>query len=442
MAFAFGYPLVQVVRDSFYAGSFDSPIWVGLDNYRGVIDDPEFRQSLVNNLKLLLGVPIMLGLGLAIALVLNDRIRGGAAVPGDRVPALRAAGDGDRHRVLVPAAGERRAQHARCATLHLGSLAQDWLGNSHLAIVSVGGLVVWQQLGFGVVVFTAALLALPPETAEAARIDGAGWWSLQLRVLVPQIRPIIELLTVIQVITVLSWVFNYVYVLTSGGPGYASSVMELYIWRSFSNGANGTAASVAVMLLGMASVLIALSLWVRRRRGDRMRRTQRAAAWSGSSRGTRSSLIIALAALYPLWFIVSTALKTNADYQLDPTGFPTHPTPRARCARSSTTSPCRAGCGTASSSPSSSVAVSTLIALLRRLRGRLRALPRPPDLPLDERRADGRAAGHPARADVRLHGRPRLGQPPAVGDHLLHGPARAVRDLLPRRTSSAPCRRS
>jgi ABC-type sugar transport system permease subunit len=114
-------------------------------------------------------------------------------------------------------------------------------------------------------VFTAALLALPPETADAARIDGAGWWSLQLRVLVPQIRPVIELVTVIMVITMLTWVFTYVYILTSGGPGYASSVMELYIWRSFSNGANGTAASVAVMLLGMASVLIGLSLWVRRR---------------------------------------------------------------------------------------------------------------------------------------------------------------------------------
>jgi ABC-type sugar transport system permease subunit len=84
-------------------------------------------------------------------------------------------------------------------------------------------------------------------------------------VLVPQILPIIELLTVIQVITVLTWVFNYVYVLTAGGPGYSSSVMELYIWRSFSSGANGTAASVAVMLLGMATVLIGLSLWVRRR---------------------------------------------------------------------------------------------------------------------------------------------------------------------------------
>src|SRR5262249_60788822 len=89
--------------------------------------------------------------------------------------------------------------------------------------------------------------------------------TLQRRVNVPQIRLIIILLTVIQVITVISWVFNYVYVLTAGGPGYASSVMEFYIWRSFSYGANGTAASVAVLLLGMASVLIGLSLWVPKR---------------------------------------------------------------------------------------------------------------------------------------------------------------------------------
>jgi ABC-type sugar transport system permease subunit len=267
MAFAFAYPLVQVVRESFYAGSFASPVWVGLDNYRGVVDDPEFRTSIANNLKLLLAVPVMVGLGLAIALVLNDRIRGmrqyQAIVFLPYV--LPATAIGISFSFLLQQNG---VLNTFLRDIHLGALAQDWIGNSHLAILSVGGLVVWQQLGFGVVVFTAALLALPPETAEAARIDGAGWWSLQLRVLVPQILPIVELLTVIQVITVLSWVFNYVYVLTAGGPGYSSSVMELYIWRSFSNGANGTAASVAVMLLGMAAVLIGLSLWVRRRAAE------------------------------------------------------------------------------------------------------------------------------------------------------------------------------
>jgi ABC-type sugar transport system permease subunit len=264
MVFAFGYPLVQVVRDSFYAGDFTTnPIWVGLDNYKGVVDDPQFRQSLLNNLKLMLAVPIMLVLGLAIALVLNDRIRGmrqyQAIVFLPYV--LPATAIGIAFSFLLQQNG---VLNTALRDLHLGALAHDWLGNSHLAIVSVGSLVIWQQLGFGVVIFTAALLALPPETAEAARIDGANWWQLQLRVLVPQIRPIIELLTVIQVITVISWVFNYVYVLTTGGPGYASSVMELYIWRSFSNGSNGTAAAVAVMLFGMASVLIGLSLFVRR----------------------------------------------------------------------------------------------------------------------------------------------------------------------------------
>jgi ABC-type sugar transport system permease subunit len=265
MAFAFGFPLVQVVRDSFYAGNFSSPIYVGLANYRGVLADPAFHQSILDNMKLLLTVPIMLGLGLAIALVLNDRIRGGRHYQSVVfLPyVLPATAIGIAFSFLLQ---ERGVLNTSLRRIGLGGLAQDWLGNSHLAIVSVGGVVVWQQLGFAVVVFTAALLALPPETAEAARIDGASWWQLQLRVLVPQIRPIIELLAVIQVITVISWVFNYVYVLTAGGPGFSSSVMELYIWRSFSNGSDGTAASVAVMLLGMASVLIGLSLWVRRQK--------------------------------------------------------------------------------------------------------------------------------------------------------------------------------
>src|SRR3984893_15209066 len=146
MAFAFGFPLVQVVRDSFYAGSFGAPIWVGLDNYKGVINDPEFRQSLLNNLKLLLAVPVMLGLGLAIALVLNDRIRGmrkyQAIVFLPYV--LPAPAIGIAFSFLLQ---ENGVLNTALRDLHLRLLAQDWLGNSHLAIVSVGGLVGWYAPG-------------------------------------------------------------------------------------------------------------------------------------------------------------------------------------------------------------------------------------------------------------------------------------------------------
>ena len=135
----------------------------------------------------------------------------------------------------------------------LGSLAPDWLGSTHWVVPSIGGVIIWQQLGFGVVVFTAALLALPQEVSEAARLDGATGWQLQRLMLIPQIRGIIEFFVVLEAITVLSQVFNYVYVLTGGGPGNASSVMEFYIWKNgFSLGSVGIASTVAVMLLAGA----------------------------------------------------------------------------------------------------------------------------------------------------------------------------------------------
>src|SRR5437763_12781741 len=131
MAFAFGFPLVQVVRDSFYAGNFVSPIWVGLDNYRGVLSDPEFRQSILNNMKLLVSVPVMLGLGLAIALVLNDRIRGmrqyQAIVFLPYV--LPATAIGIAFSFLLQ---ENGVLNTALRKVHLGAVAQDWLGNSHL----------------------------------------------------------------------------------------------------------------------------------------------------------------------------------------------------------------------------------------------------------------------------------------------------------------------
>src|SRR4051812_4262047 len=141
MAFAFGYPLVQVVRESFYAGSFSSPVWVGLDNYKGVLDDDEFRTSVLNNLKLLLAVPVMLGLGLAIALVLNDRIRGmrqyQAIVFLPYV--LPATAIGIAFSFLLQ---ENGVLNSVLRKTHLGALPQDWPGHPPLAIFSARVLLI------------------------------------------------------------------------------------------------------------------------------------------------------------------------------------------------------------------------------------------------------------------------------------------------------------
>ena len=258
IGFAFIYPLVQVIRYSFYTGSVSQMVYVGTANYSFVFQDPVFRTSLFNNLKLLATVPVMTGLALLIALLLNDRIRGWRQYRAIVfLPfILPAAAVGITFSFLLERNG---GLNRLLSDLGLGVLTQDWLGSTHLAIASIGGVIIWQQLGFGVVVFSAALLAVPGETVEAAQIDGARWWTIQRRIVIPQIRGIIEFFLTLEAIVVLSQVFTYVYVLTAGGPANSSSVLEYYIWvNGFSQGSTGIASAVAVVMLGMASILIVI----------------------------------------------------------------------------------------------------------------------------------------------------------------------------------------
>jgi ABC-type sugar transport system permease subunit len=264
LGFGFVFPLVSVVRNSFYSGTFYDLQYVGLGNFRALIGDDVFIQSLTNNLRLLLTVPVMTVLALLVAMVLHDGVRGWRIHRGVVfLPyILPAAGIGLAFGALLQFNG---ALNQAVRGLGLGFLAQDWLGSRNLAIWSVGGVVVWQQLGFGVVVFLAALLSLPQEVVEAARLDGVSWWQLQTRVQIPQLRSTIEFFVVTEAITVLSWVFTYVYVLTGGGPANASSVMEFYIWRNgFAQGSVGLANAAAVVVLMLAAVLITIYLRVRR----------------------------------------------------------------------------------------------------------------------------------------------------------------------------------
>ena len=264
LGFGFVFPLVSVVRNSFYAGTFYELQFVGLGNFRALFQDDVFVHSLTNNMRLLLTVPVMTALALLIAVVLHDGVRGWRVHRGAVfLPyILPAVGIGLAFGALLQFNG---AFNQAVRGLGLGFLAQDWLGSPHLAIWSVGGVVVWQQLGFGVVVFLAALLSLPQEVVEAARLDGASWWQLQTRVQIPQLRSTIEFFVVTEAITVLSWVFTYVYVLTGGGPANASSVMEFYIWRNgFAQGSVGLANAAAVVVLLLAAVLIAVYLRLRR----------------------------------------------------------------------------------------------------------------------------------------------------------------------------------
>ena len=264
----FLYPLVTVVRDSFYGGSVGQLTYVGTANYINLLHDPVFLHSILNNLKLLLTVPVTIVIALAAALMLYENIKGWriyrvilflpyiipATVVGLSFSYL-LQGNGILNTVL--------------RNLSLKFAALDWIGSTTLSIYSIGGVLIWAQLGFGVIVLTAALLSLPVEVSEAALVDGASHWQRQRYVIIPQIKETIQFLMVLEAITALAWVFPYVYTLTKGGPANSSMVMDLYIWQyGFGLGAVGLAAAAAVYLLLLSSVLIVIYARLRRRQAN------------------------------------------------------------------------------------------------------------------------------------------------------------------------------
>ena len=269
LGLVFAYPLITVVRNSVYTSSMGETTFSGLENYRSLFQDPVFMTSLFNSLKLLVVVPVVTVVAVLIALMLYEGTKGWRAY---RITVfvpyiIPATAIGISFSYLLQ---ENGIVNIALRRISLGFLAQDWIGNSNIVLFSVGGLLVWTQLGFGVIVFTASLLSLPKELSEAAAIDGATRWQTNRLVVLPQIRGTVEFFLVLQAIQVIAWTFPYVYILTHGGPGNASSVMDLYVWRyAFQYSSPGLSSAAAVVLLLLAGVLIAIYTRLRMKQGER-----------------------------------------------------------------------------------------------------------------------------------------------------------------------------
>jgi ABC-type sugar transport system permease subunit len=262
IAVIFVYPLLRLVDVSLHSGSRGTEGPATLDNYRFVLDDPVFWKAVRHNVTLLLAVPAATVLALTIALVLFEGIRNWRIyrtlifVPYVlSVPVLGAS--------FLLLYGLHGVLNRALGGVALGGLAQDWFGNPHWTLPSIASLIVYHEVGFGVVLFLARLITLPPEPFDAARIDGASWWKIQRFVTLPQLRSVIVTYVVLELITMLSWVFAYVYSTTRGGPNFASYILELYVFdNAFTFQSPSFAAAVAVLLLIPTTVVIAL--WLRR----------------------------------------------------------------------------------------------------------------------------------------------------------------------------------
>ena len=261
----FVYPVFYILRTSLLQNTAEGTLTPGLANYRLVFDDPVFWEALSNNGKLLLSVPVMTVLALFVAILLFEHVRGWLVYRGlifmPYILAIPVVGT-----TFVYLLGLNGILNTLLRGVGLGFLAQDWIGSATWVVPSIAVVIVSREMGFGVVLFLARLMSLDKEILEAAEIDGANWWQKHAYVTLPQLTGVLEFFVVVELITMLSWVFAYVFTMTGGGPGFASTVMEFYIWKhAFAFRSPGIASALAVVLLAVTTLLIILQLRLRRR---------------------------------------------------------------------------------------------------------------------------------------------------------------------------------
>ena len=269
LAFVFGYPLVRIFEFSFkLVRGIDGP-WIGFRNYDLILGQDLFWDSVRHNLFLLLAVPAMVIWSLLISIVLYERIKGWKLY---RIvlffPYILAI-------PIIAVVMKKMFQLSGPVNevfhwLHLDFLALDWIGSSDVALWTVMLLIIWRESALGIILFLARLLSLDESLIEAAKLEGASWWQRARFVIVPQMTVVIEFYVVVSVITMLSAVFAYVYMMGGGrgGPGTSTMVVELYIFSALIKTSLPGIASAVSVLLFLVSLLLIVPLFAVRRRAN------------------------------------------------------------------------------------------------------------------------------------------------------------------------------
>jgi alpha-glucoside transport system permease protein len=256
------YPAYYTIRLAFYESDFFFGFthWIGLSNFKELLtDDKDFldlstfppQGALANNVRWLIfytGLSLTFGLGLA---VLAVRVRYERAVKtAVFVPmAISATAVGVIWLLVYSPDIDQGVLNAFVHGIYHGYNPISWVGRPDTVNYALIFAYVWASTGFVMVVLSAAIKGIPGEVIEAARVDGAGEWSIFGRIVLPMLSLPISIVTIWLLINVIK-VFDIIYVMTDGGPGSSSRVIAYTMYtETFRNDRAGYGAAVAVIML-------------------------------------------------------------------------------------------------------------------------------------------------------------------------------------------------
>jgi raffinose/stachyose/melibiose transport system permease protein len=235
--------------------------WVGLDNFGAIFDPNSNYLAAMQNTVLFTVATIVFKtvIALALAVLLTSGVRRlshlyRAIIFLPAVLPILVVGIVFRS-ILDPQTG---LLNSALQLIGLGGLAQQWLTDTSLAIWSVIGVDTWRGVGYIMVILIAGLAAIPRQYYEAAAIDGATGIQAFRYITLPLLMPVLAVTTVLNLLYGLR-IFDMVFVLTNGGPGYATQTTYLTIFDDFGRGRYGVATAMSTVFF---VVMLALSFAV------------------------------------------------------------------------------------------------------------------------------------------------------------------------------------
>ncbi|MBL0931812.1 MAG: sugar ABC transporter permease, partial [Alphaproteobacteria bacterium] len=246
------WPAIATLYHSFHSTARRNrpSVYVGVDNYQGMIDDPVFWQALINNFWYAVGtIPVSVALAMLMALWVNEKLAGRtwlrlAYFTPTVLPMIAVAtiwlffytpdyGLFDQIRGLF------------------GLRATNWLGEPGTVLGCLIVMTIWKEAGFFMIFYLAALQSMPPNLAEAAAIEGCGRWTFFRRVTFPLLMPT-TLFVLINAIIGAFRMVDHVVALTAGGPNNASMLLLVMIYDvAFRYWDVAYAATLTVVLLAI-----------------------------------------------------------------------------------------------------------------------------------------------------------------------------------------------
>jgi len=251
--------LVLGFADWNFVQGWDGIRWVGLQNFRSLLEDDIFLKSIRNNMIFLLTVPIYMIISMALAILIDRHVymKGYFKVAYFMPYISNIVAVAVVWQVLFQPSYGPINEVLRSLGI---ANPPKWIADPNYALVSIMMISVWISIGFNLIIYIAGLQSIPKDLYEAAEIDGANGWTKFRRITLPLLSPTSFFLLVTGIISTFK-VFDIIAVMTQGGPIGSTTMMVWYLYdTAFVNLKVGYASSIAAVLFGFV-MLITLGQW-------------------------------------------------------------------------------------------------------------------------------------------------------------------------------------